>query len=227
MEEMRDLVNDSLNLTKFFEAIMNYAQSLPPSNDFIVFLNNYFKVTTKSPNIASASIVSPKIVSPNIETVSPKINGDCNLKPKVETFNNCNDELALPDVESGRHKIQLSFVYSTRKFFVHLKYAELDDFISKMSDFYHNADLNLITVNSPDIIVNKHYALLNVDEQLYYRIRIVQIINDTTVKVIYIDYGETAEVLKDNIFKLVAQFKKMPIFAVECFFNGNNQLIFN
>lgn len=214
-----------MHLLKALEILRSMPNYSTMSNGPMEKLNNLLKLDgdidliPSKPVPAGVNSIDHLNDIANIDNSNDKLNNNFNDKLND---NELNDELVLPEVNFVRQNIQLSFVYSSRNFFVQLDYNGLEQFNQKMTDFYQNVDKSLITIESSDIVVNKNYALFNVDDEGFYRIRILKIIDDTSVKAIYIDYGETIEVLKCNIFKLVTEFKKVPIFALECFINGKH-----
>ncbi|OTF76293.1 tudor domain-containing protein 7B-like protein [Euroglyphus maynei] len=127
--------------------------------------------------------------------------------------------------------LMLSFVYSSRNFFVNLQhdkmiefydYFEIDKELIKLLPYEIIIDriYAVIKLLPYEIIIDRIYAVFNPADESYYRAKVLDFIPNDSVRITFIDYGEEMDFEKQNLFKLLPPYDKEPPFALNCFIDG-------
>lgn len=211
------LIEAKKQIDDAIESLKNSPKKVIPKT--ISNLNNYVSPEINGVNgvdsnngdsIASNdTFIPPSIVRSSNESL--KINGEIEHVPSQKPVKNL-------QIQAG--SIMLSFVYSSRNFFVNLQHDKMIEFYVKFNQDYFEIDKELIKLLPYEIIIDRIYAVFNPADESYYRAKVLDFIPNDSVRITFIDYGEEMDFEKQNLFKLLPPYDKEPPFALNCFIDG-------
>ena len=180
---------------------------------------------TKQPEMKPTEVTKPvEVKQPETKPPEqPVLNGACNgyRSPSPNYAVEVADALNYIKVEFGRFiDINLSYVYSSRSFFVHLNYEEVENFYMKFNEHYATmTTVNDLNLSPNSISIHQLCCVFNQDDSSYYR---AQILKDSEGKYLvrFVDFGDMYLVAPKFMYKLFPEFAKVPIFALHCFLEG-------
>ena len=128
--------------------------------------------------------------------------------------------LSVPSIQwklGDNVSVFVSFVESTQKFFCQVsEYASgLDDLMTKLETHYGASQENVASVTAG------MFCLAQYVDGGWYRAQVLHV-QDKSVNVFYIDYGDTATLPLRSLRSLIPEFSSLPAQAVKCCLKGHS-----
>lgn len=111
-------------------------------------------------------------------------------------------------------KVQLSYIFSARNFYVHFNYTEVEQFYIKFNERC-NATMSKTLLKSHEIELGMLCCVHNPNDETYYRAQVIQN-KDGKYEVLLADFGEILTVEISKMYILEPEFADIPIFAINC-----------
>ena len=116
--------------------------------------------------------------------------------------------------------VRLSFIYSSRNFYINLNFDEVEDFSLQLNKKYNDKSCKEQPVFD-HVTLGTFYCFKNPNNNRYYRAQIVGDNGSKQFKILLVDFGEIINSVSNNLYYLDEEFAT-PIYAINCFIEGSS-----